>query len=186
VGSSASSVDRALVDFGDLPLPRDAVVLEADLNLEVADRGTLVPIRVGAYPVTTAWGTGATWTSTGTGSWVSAGGDYDTTAGVFNDDVHDWGVKHWYPTAVVQDWVHANWAGAERPNSRAASSRSPNPTIPSSSILTLRVRSNFGTGLLRVLTRRSEPRAYQATITRMSFDRLATEYSYDPWTTPPL
>lgn len=40
----------------------------------------------------------------------------------------------------------AAWAGALRAKARAASSSSPIPTRPSTSILTLRVRSLFGTG----------------------------------------
>ena len=55
-----------------------------------------------------------------------------------------------------------SWAGASRAKATAASSSWPRPTILSSSMLTLRVRSVFGTGLLLLFAGRSEPRAYQA------------------------
>ncbi len=41
----------------------------------------------------------------------------------------------------------------------------------------MRVRSDFGTGLLLFSQVRVEPRAYQARTTGVSFDRLATDFS---------
>jgi RHS repeat-associated protein len=103
---------RSLVQFDVSAVPRDAVVLNATLELYLGSRTTTNLKQVGAYPVVRPWTNGVTWNSyDGTNAWTSPGAsnslDASTTADsvrTVGDTLNDW--VDWYPTKAVQGWVN--------------------------------------------------------------------------------
>ena len=80
VGLNMSKVRRTLTMFSLGSIPDNAVVSSADLDLYLdSTEAATGSIAVQAYRVTQGWNSGATWNSTGGGSWTTAGATYDSS-----------------------------------------------------------------------------------------------------------
>jgi hypothetical protein len=101
---------RALVQFDVSSLPKDAVILNADLGLTLGWHATNTAKQVGLYPVLRTWTNSATWTKyDATNSWGSAGAAASSDAAIAADAVQiagsASGFVDWYPIKLVQGWV---------------------------------------------------------------------------------
>jgi RHS repeat-associated protein len=107
---------RSLVQFDVSTLPRDAVVLNATLELYLGGHSTSNLKQVGAYRVLRPWTNSMTWNKyDATNSWTSPGAanavDALTTpesVRTIGDTINDW--VDWYPTKTVQGWVDGSIA----------------------------------------------------------------------------
>ena len=88
-------------------LPKDAIVLNAELGMYEYGATNTTAKQLGAYRATKSWTTAATWNKyDSTNSWTTAGGDFDTANAVINPSVgSSAGWKYWWPTNIVAGWV---------------------------------------------------------------------------------
>jgi RHS repeat-associated protein len=102
---------RALVQFDLSVLPKDAVILNADLGLTLGWHATNTAKQVGVYRVLRPWTNSATWTKyDATHSWATAGAaglntDASSSAAATVTTGTSSGFVDWYPTELVQSWV---------------------------------------------------------------------------------
>jgi RHS repeat-associated protein len=101
---------RSLVQFDLSVLPKDAVILNADLGLYLGAHSTNNAKQVGVYRLLQPWTNAATWNNyDATHAWGSAGAagstDASGTAAATLTLGTSTGFVDWYPTKLVQDWL---------------------------------------------------------------------------------
>ena len=116
VGHNGSSTSRILLAASDLGLPTGARVVSAFVVLDYASTAPAGSVPdVQAYAATKPWSS-PTWNSTGTASWATPGGDYDTANPRYRDpgyhNAGSTGGARLTITRLVQDWA----SGAEPNN----------------------------------------------------------------------
>lgn len=111
-GYDGTNASRALLQFSLAAIPTTDAVLSAKLLLYLGSASTSTATSLGAYQLTRAWTTGATWnTYDGTNSWTTAGGDFSGTAAATTSGIAATGVWYsWSPTSLVQGWVNGTIA----------------------------------------------------------------------------
>lgn len=107
VGSTGSAASRALLKFDISSIPKEVVVLNAELELYLDSRSTTNAATVDVHALTRAFTSSATWNRyDGTNSWTSPGGDYLSPPAASRVDPQPAGSpQDWYPTKLVQEWV---------------------------------------------------------------------------------
>jgi RHS repeat-associated protein len=115
VGYNGSNDRRALVKHSLTSIPRDAIVLNAALKLNITAHSTSTTKSVGVYNVKRAWTTAATWNNyDATNAWATAGAsgaaDIDSPAADARTVGAANGLVSWYPTKLVQGWVDGSIA----------------------------------------------------------------------------
>jgi YD repeat-containing protein len=115
-GSEPSDTStRGLLQF---PLPNlhnNVTVLKSELELYETASTTTTGVKMGAYPLTTAWGKGATWdTTNGSTPWHTPGGDFETAPEPPYAENASVGTAkgwvYWYPTRFLQEWLNGTTA----------------------------------------------------------------------------
>jgi RHS repeat-associated protein len=109
-GGTGAHDHRALVQFDLSVLPKDAVILNADLGLTLGSHSTNNLKQAGVYEVKRTWTNSMTWNRyDATNSWAGAGAsdvnDAATTAASVQTIGDTSGFVDWYPTRLVQGWV---------------------------------------------------------------------------------
>jgi RHS repeat-associated protein len=109
-GGTGAHDHRSLVQFDLSVLPKDAVILNADLGLTLGFHSTNNLKQVGVYQVKRAWTNSMTWNRyDATNSWAAAGAsdvsDAATTAAAVQTVGDATGFVDWYPTRLLQGWV---------------------------------------------------------------------------------
>lgn len=112
VGWDGTKASRALVYFPlaqSLSDARDAIVLNAELSMNVNSKTTSNPAALTVHRVTNEWFTDATWNrrdGLNAINWTTPGGDFEAaSAGKVASAGGSLGWQRWYPTNLVQDWL---------------------------------------------------------------------------------
>jgi RHS repeat-associated protein len=110
VGSSGSSVSRALLKWNLDTVPASAIVLDAKMSLYLQSAANGTAVSVGAHHVTSAWDLWSTWNKRDvTNTWTAPGGDFVANTAGGNAPTSVGAAGNWYSwrfTQLAQDWLN--------------------------------------------------------------------------------